>query len=107
MAVTVAVDAGGADRGPSEVAEAALLAVSAGIHVVLFGPAEQLSAAHGAPGIEIVDAPVSIAKAGDPVRAVRAAPESSIVQAAQAVAAADGAASVVSTLLSDGIGSAQ
>src|SRR5208337_3372900 len=34
----------------------------------------------------IVDAPVSIAKAADPVRAVRTTPEASIVQAARAVA---------------------
>ena len=42
-----------------------------------------------ADGVEVVDAPVSIAKAPDPVRAVRSTPEASIVQAARAVAAGD------------------
>jgi phosphate acyltransferase len=52
--------------------------------VILFGPAEEL----GAPvaGVEIVDAPISIAKAQDPVLAVRSTPQSSIVLAATAVA---------------------
>ena len=39
--------------------------------------------------MEIVDAPISVAKASDPARAVRAEPEASIVQAARAVAAGD------------------
>src|SRR5579863_9591454 len=56
--VTVAVDAGGADLGPAEVAD----------------------------GVEVVDAPVSIAKAIDPAYAVKSTPEASIVQAAKAVA---------------------
>ena len=42
-----------------------------------------------AEGIEVVDAPVSIAKAPDPVRASRATPDASIVLAARAVAAGD------------------
>src|SRR5215210_3097352 len=67
--VTVAVDANGADLGPAEVARGAALAAARGVDVVLF------------------DAPVSIAKAADPARAVRSTPEASIVQAVQAVAA--------------------
>ncbi len=82
--ITVAVDAGGADLGPNEVAAGAALAAQQGIAVLLFGPAAEIGAA--APGVEIVDAPVSIAKASDPARAVRATPEASIVQAARAVA---------------------
>ena len=39
-----------------------------------------------ADGVEVVDAPVSIAKAADPVSAVRSTPDASIVQAARAVA---------------------
>jgi len=39
-----------------------------------------------ADGVEVVDAPLSIAKAPDPARAVRANPESSIAQAVAAVA---------------------
>ena len=80
--VTVAVDANGADLGPAEVARGAALAAERGIEVILFGPAAELSGA----GVEVVDAPVSIAKSADPARAVRSTPEASIVQAVEAVA---------------------
>jgi phosphate acyltransferase len=82
--VTVAVDANGADRGPAEVARGAALAAAAGTRVLLFGPAAELGAAPE--GVEIVDAPLSIAKAADPARAVRGNPSASIVQAVEAVA---------------------
>jgi phosphate acyltransferase len=81
--VTVAVDAGGADLGPAEVAAGAARAAAAGTAVILFGPAREMGEV---PGVEIVDAPVSIAKAADPAYAVRSTPEASIVQAAKAVA---------------------
>jgi phosphate acyltransferase len=84
MSVTVAVDANGADLGPAEVAAGAAMAASQGVRVVLFGPAEAFGEV--ADGIEVVDAPVSIAKAPDPVRASRANPEASIVLATRAVA---------------------
>src|SRR4051812_32179974 len=80
--VTVAVDANGADLGPAEVARGAAQAAERGIGVILFGPADELSG----DGVEVVDAPVSIAKAPDPARAVRSAPDASIVQAVEAVA---------------------
>ena len=82
--VTVAVDANGADLGPAEVAAGAAIAAAQGVRVLLFGPADQL----GAPpsGVEIVDAPVSVAKHADPARAVRAHRDASVVQAAMAVA---------------------
>jgi glycerol-3-phosphate acyltransferase PlsX len=80
----VAVDANGADLGPAEVAAGVGLAAAAGVHVLLFGPANELG--DPPPGVELIDAPVSIAKAGDPARAVRSSPEASIVQAARAVA---------------------
>jgi phosphate acyltransferase len=83
--VTVAVDANGADKGPAEVARGATLAAAAGTRVLLFGPAADLGAAPD--GVEIVDAPLSIAKAADPARAVRGNPQASIVQAVEAVAA--------------------
>src|SRR3984957_10863377 len=79
----VAVDANGADLGPSEVAAGARLAAEQGVHVLLFGPAAELGEL--GPGVEVVDAPVSVAKSADPVRAVRSTPEASIVQAAKAV----------------------
>ncbi len=41
------------------------------------------SSATSGPGVEVVDAPVSVAKSPDPVRAVRSTPEASIVQAAK------------------------
>jgi glycerol-3-phosphate acyltransferase PlsX len=52
---------------------------------MLFGPLAEL----GEPpaGVELIDAPISIAKSADPASAVRANPQASIVQAARAVAA--------------------
>jgi len=82
--VTVAVDAGGADLGPAEVAAGAAQAAAGGTRVLLFGPADAIGAVPD--GVEVVDAPVSIAKAADPAFAVRSTPEASIVQAARAVA---------------------
>jgi phosphate acyltransferase len=79
----VAVDANGADMGPVEVAAGAALAAEQGVRVLLFGPAEEIGAVPA--GVELVDAPVSVAKSADPVRAVRSTPQASIVQAARAV----------------------
>jgi glycerol-3-phosphate acyltransferase PlsX len=81
--VTVAVDAGGADLGPREVAAGAAEAAAAGIGILLFGPAREIGPVPA--GVEVVDAPVSIAKTPDPAFAVRTTPEASIVQAARAV----------------------
>jgi glycerol-3-phosphate acyltransferase PlsX len=83
MPITVAVDANGADLGPAEVAAGAAAAAEQGVRVLLFGPAGEFGDVPE--DVEIVDAPVSIAKAADPARAVRAMPEASIVQAAVAV----------------------
>src|SRR3954471_10427633 len=80
--VTVAVDANGVDLGPAEVARGAAMAADRGQRVIVFGPAAELEGS----GVEVVDAPVSIAKAADPARAVRSTPEASIVQAVEAVA---------------------
>src|SRR5947209_3396916 len=82
--ITVAVDAGGADLGPREVAAGAARAAAQGIGVLLFGPAREIGPVPE--GVDVVDAPVSIAKAADPAFAVRSTPEASIVQAARAVA---------------------
>ncbi|MGH2854587.1 MAG: phosphate acyltransferase PlsX, partial [Solirubrobacteraceae bacterium] len=82
--MVVAVDANGADLGPGEVAAGAALAAQQGVRVLLFGPAREL---HELPAaVEVIDAPLSIAKSPDPARAARASPEASIVQAARAVA---------------------
>jgi glycerol-3-phosphate acyltransferase PlsX len=87
--VVVAVDCNGADLGPAEVAAGAAIAAGQGARTILFGPASELRTAiqgtdEGA--IEVVDAPVSIAKSPDPASAARANPDSSIVVAARAVA---------------------
>ena len=95
--LTIALDANGADAGPAEVARgAALAAARSDVRVLVFGPADRIEPATG---VEVVDAPVSIAKAADPARAVRSTPESSIVQAVRAVAGgrADGLVSGGST----------
>src|SRR5581483_10209042 len=80
-AVVVAVDANAADLGPAEVAAGAALAAERGVRTLLFGPADELG--DPAAGVEVVDAPVSIAKQPDPVKAARTTPTASIVQAAQ------------------------
>jgi glycerol-3-phosphate acyltransferase PlsX len=82
--ITVAVDAGGADLGPREVAAGAQRAAANGIRVLLFGPAREIGTMPE--GVEVVDAPVSIAKSADPAYAVRTTPEASIVQTTRAVA---------------------
>ncbi len=83
----VAVDANGADLGPAEVAEGANLAARRGVRVLLFGPAAEMG--NAGPGIEVIDAPLSIAKAANPAAAARSHRDSSIVRAAQAVADGD------------------
>ena len=90
--VTVAVDANGADLGPAEVARGAAIAAAAGTRVILFGPAGELGEVPD--GVTVVDAPVSIAKAPDPARAVRGTPDASIVRAVKAVAAGEAGALV-------------
>jgi phosphate acyltransferase len=82
--IVVAVDCNGSDDGAAEVAAGARLAVAQGAHVILYGPAAQLG--EDSERLQIVDAPLSIAKSPDPVSAVRSSPEASIVQCARAVA---------------------
>jgi glycerol-3-phosphate acyltransferase PlsX len=82
--LTVAVDGNGADLGPAEVAAGAGIAASHGVQVLLFADAAEVGSVP--PGVQLIDAPVSIAKASDPAFAVKSTPEASIVQAARAVA---------------------
>src|SRR5829696_2837852 len=90
--LTIALDANGADAGPADVARGAALAAGGGdVRVLVFGPVAEIGRTPGgassfAPGVELVDAPVSIAKAADPARAVRSTRDASIVQAVRAVA---------------------
>jgi glycerol-3-phosphate acyltransferase PlsX len=81
--VVVAVDANGADLGAAEVAAGVEIAARQGVRVLLFGPAHEFGEMGSC--VEVIDAPVSIAKGADPVRAVRSTPQASIVQAAKAV----------------------
>ena len=77
----IALDANGADQGPSVVAEGAR---RSGLPVLLFGPAPELTGAGEL--AEVVDAPAAITAADEPARAARSRPDASIVQAARAVA---------------------
>ena len=79
----IAVDVTGADD-PRAAAEGAVSAAGPGtVSIVLFGAG---LADLAGDGVEVVDAPVTIAKAEDPARAARSTPEASIVRAARAVA---------------------
>jgi glycerol-3-phosphate acyltransferase PlsX len=63
------------------------MAVGKGARVLLFGPADEMGLPPTLPtGVEVVDAPISIAKERDPVRAARTTPGASIVMACRAVA---------------------
>ena len=85
-AIVVAVDANGADLGPAEVAAGAAIAAAQGVRSIIFGPAEKLGSIDAPDGlVEVVDAPVSIAKVADPDAAARSTKDASIVLAAQAV----------------------
>jgi phosphate acyltransferase len=87
VTVTVAFAANGADQGPAEVAAGAVIAARHGVRSLLFGPAAAFGDLSEADGlVEIVDAPVSIAKVADPVAAARSTKDASIVLAATAVA---------------------
>ena len=58
-----------------------------GTRCLVFGPAAELNAElAGSEGAEVIDAPVEISNAEEPAAAVRAKPDASIVQAANAVA---------------------
>jgi phosphate acyltransferase len=80
MAVRVAVDALGGDRGPDEVIAGAVDAAAAGAEPVLFGPAEL-----DARGLELVPTTQEISMEEKPAEAVRAKPDSSLVAACRAV----------------------
>jgi glycerol-3-phosphate acyltransferase PlsX len=92
-AVTVALDGFGAERGFEVLAEGARLAAADGIGVRVFGPQRALGLG-GVGGIEVVDSSEAIANDEDPVPAVRAKQEASVVRAAADVAAGNSAALV-------------
>ena len=79
--IRVAVDAMGGDRAPDEVVAGALEARSADIEPILVGPPGL-----DTHGLELVEAPDTIAMDEKPAEAVRAKPNSSLVAAVRAVA---------------------
>ena len=96
--VTVALDGYGAEQGFDALAEGAERAAADGIRIRVFGPREDLDL-EGIDGIEVVPTEDWIRNEEDPVPAVRAKPEASVVRAAADVAddAADALVSCGST----------
>jgi glycerol-3-phosphate acyltransferase PlsX len=94
---TVAVDAMGGDRAPSEVVAGAVEAASDHVHVLLVGRSAELEAelaGHpSAAGIEIVAAADVIGSSDEPAAAVRSRPDASMVRACRLVR--EGAAGAV------------
>jgi len=88
-AVTIALDAMGGDRAPSEICMGARdAAVPGQLEVVLVGDAPTIRAEYGGElpaGLTLRHAPEQIAFNEEPAGAVRSKPESSIVVAASAV----------------------
>ncbi len=82
---TVALDGFGAEQGFATTAEGARLAAADGISVRVFGPPGELGL-DGAAGIEVVPTAEWIGNDEDPVPAVRARKEASVVRAAADVA---------------------
>jgi glycerol-3-phosphate acyltransferase PlsX len=93
-AVTVALDGFGAEQGFAVLAEGARMAVADGIALRVFGPATQLASLRDTEGVELVPTEQWIGNDEDPVPAVRAKKEASVVRAAAAVAAGEADAMV-------------
>jgi glycerol-3-phosphate acyltransferase PlsX len=91
--VTVALDGHGAEQGFEVLAEGARRAAADGIGLRIFGPAERLRL-DGVEGIEVIPTAERISNEDDPVPAVRARPEASVVRAAADVAEGRSAAMV-------------
>jgi glycerol-3-phosphate acyltransferase PlsX len=92
--VTVALDGFGAEQGFDVLAEGARRAAADGIKIRVFGPPREL-ALDDVEGVDVVPTTDWIANEEDPVPAVRAKPEASVVRAAREVAD-DGADALVS-----------
>jgi glycerol-3-phosphate acyltransferase PlsX len=92
--VTVALDGYGAEQGFDVLAEGARLAAEDGISVRVFGPPAELDLG-GVDGVEVIPTSQWIGNEEDPVAAVRAKDEASVVLAAREVAE-DGADAMVS-----------
>jgi glycerol-3-phosphate acyltransferase PlsX len=86
--VTVALDGFGAEQGFGALAEGARLAAAEGIRLRVFGPPDELGL-DGVAGVEVVPTSEWIGNEEDPVPAVRAKVEASVVRAARDVAEGD------------------
>ncbi|MGC1851248.1 MAG: phosphate acyltransferase PlsX, partial [Solirubrobacterales bacterium] len=86
--VTVALDGFGAEQGFDVLAEGVRLAAADGVRIRVFGPEPELNLA-GVDGVEVIPTSEWIGNDEDPVPAVRAKKEASIVRAARDVAAGD------------------
>jgi glycerol-3-phosphate acyltransferase PlsX len=91
--VTVALDGYGAEQGFDVLAEGAKMAAADGVRLRVFGPADELDL-EGAEGVEVIPTAEWIGNDEDPVPAVRAKKEASVVRAAADVAAGDAGAMV-------------
>jgi phosphate acyltransferase len=91
--VTVALDGYGAERGFDVLAKGARMAAADGIAVRVFGPERSLGL-DGVDGVEVIPTAEWIANEEDPVPAVRAKKEASVVLAARDVAEGRAAAMV-------------
>jgi glycerol-3-phosphate acyltransferase PlsX len=83
--VTVALDGFGAEQGFDVLAEGARMAAADGIRLRVFGPPDELGL-EGVGGVEVVPTAEWIGNDEDPVPAVRAKKEASVVRAARDVA---------------------
>jgi len=83
--VTVALDGYGAEQGFEVLAQGAKLAAADGIGVRVFGPSRALDL-DGVDGVEVIQTTEWIGNDEDPVKAVRAKVEASVVRAAADVA---------------------
>jgi glycerol-3-phosphate acyltransferase PlsX len=84
--ITVALDGFGAEQGFGTLAEGARKAAADGIALRVFGPARELEL-EGVDGVEVLATEEWISNQDDPVKAVRAKAEASVVRAAADVAA--------------------
>jgi phosphate acyltransferase len=94
LPVTVALDGRGAERGTEAVIDGARLAAADGIRLRVFGDLEALREAGEIDGVELVAADEEITNSDEPVAAVRARPQASVVRAAADVADGSSAALV-------------
>jgi phosphate acyltransferase len=85
-AAPIALDGLGADGGAEVIVAGVRLAASNGIPVRIFGNPAELAALESVPGVELVASTEAIGNTEDPVAAVRAKRDASVVRAARDVA---------------------